>query len=515
MARLAAAPRSRATAPGLLTRRSALFLPALAALLAALPARAQDADAPPPPPPLVTGGFGIPNPSSLFGNQAGIYGGIGFGQLGSGDWWLQATADVSFSIGPVSLGLALPIDLLVWNDDSSGCASAPVGPCSRSDKAYGGILRRRDWDELSDYARLIRYVQYGHKRDAGFYGLFGQEWDSSIGHGTIVSHYNNSLQLDHPKAGLAFDYNGQYWGIETLTDELTGPDLIAARAYVRPFGGTPVLRGWAIGATFAADIHAPRALVMQSGPNGLQLAQDSTGSPIVAWEQVAAVWGMDTEYELLSNSFIHLIPYLDLNRIAGAGNGAHLGIMTQILLPIPILDVRLDAKLEYRWMQSGYIPEYFDQVYDLGRVQYARIGPSGLYYEPKAQAAREMRNDPNIGNQGYYGELGFNFAGWVQVGGSLADSQSDDGGSLGLYVTLPKIKFLKVQGYYLRKNFAGLADAFTLDERSLLGGSVAYAIYGPLYLRLDYQRTWALNPNDQHIEAVSTYNIGVATSFSF
>ncbi len=476
-------------------------------------ARAQDAaSGPPPPPPQVTGGFGIPSPSSLFGNGAGMYGGLGFGQLGSGDWWAQATVNTSFSLGPVALGLALPIDILVWNNESSGCNTPP---CSRSDKAYWGVLRRNDWNQLADYARFIRYVQYGHKRGDGFYALFGQEWDSSIGHGTIVSHYNNSLSLNNPKAGLAVDYNGKWFGVETLTDELTGPNLIALRGYVRPFGDTPFLRGWAVGTSFAMDIHAPRALLTASGPNGLQLAQDSNGNPVPAWEQVAGVFGFDTEYELVSNTWIHLIPYLDLNRIAGAGNGAHLGVMTQILLPIPILDIRLDAKLEYRVMQPGYIPEYFDQQYDLGRYQYAQLGPTGVFYEPKAQAARDMKNNPTTGTQGYYGELGFNFSGWVQVGGTLQDYQSDAGGSLGLYATIPKLTFIKVQGYYLRKNFIGLSDVFTLDSRSLLGGAIAYNVYGPLYLRVDFQRTWVLNPNDQKIEAANTYNFGVATSFAF
>ena len=31
---------------------------------------------------------------------------------------------------------------------------------------------------------------------------------------------------------------------------------------------------------------------------------------------------MDTEFEVLNNSVISLVPYVDLNRIAGAGNGA-------------------------------------------------------------------------------------------------------------------------------------------------------------------------------------------------
>ena len=51
--------------------------------------------------------------------------------------------------------------------------------------------------------------------------------------------------------------------------------------------------------------------------------------------------------------------------------------------------------------------------------------------------------------------------------------------------------------------------------RSLLGGSVAYNIFGPIYIRLDYQRTWVIVPGSSQVQANATYNIGLATSFSF
>src|SRR5438552_2785722 len=81
----------------------------------------------------------------------------------------------------------------------------------------------------------------------------GQLWGASIGHGTLVNRYANSLNLDHPKFGLAFDVNTTYFGVETMTDYVGDPSLLAGRAYVRPFGDTLFLRGWAVGVTFATD----------------------------------------------------------------------------------------------------------------------------------------------------------------------------------------------------------------------------------------------------------------------
>src|SRR5207247_2586632 len=211
-------------------------------------------------------------------------------------------------------------------------------------------------------------------------------------------------------------------GIETLTDYIGNPNILGTRAYVRPFGDTPFLRGWAVGASFVTDRNAPRGYVDASGKPSATIAQDKEGNPLVTTDPVFA-FGVDTEYEVLRNSIISLIPYVDVNRIAGAGNGLHAGILTDIYLPIPILELNIQARLEYRMMQPGYFPEYFDQAYDLGRVQYIGNCPASFTTGacPKfvaAQTAHLAAADPgSIDRKGYYGELAFGFAGWVQIGG--------------------------------------------------------------------------------------------------
>ena len=514
-------------------------LPLALLLLTAVAASAQEPAGTPAPqggassPPPSQGGnptSSIPDPGTMFGGAGpGAFFGLGIGS-DNGDWYLKTIINTDFSIGPVGLGLALPLSLLVNNNEDVGCDNKP---CSRDSKTYWSVIRRRDWDNPSDWLRFIRYVRYGHKRET-FYALVGQHWSSSIGHGTLVNRYNNTLNLDLNKVGVALDVNTTFFGAETLVDNVFDPNLLAARAYLRPFGDVPFLRGWAVGSTIAVDLNAPRGLLCKNSTSGLvgpcltaspqPLVVNSEGNPGIDYSQLQLTFGVDTEYELLNNSLIRLVPYIDGNRIAGAGNGLHLGVMTTIRLPIPLLEVSLEARLEYRIMQAGYIPEYFDQTYDLGRVQYARVfsgaaicgtAASCVRYSPKAKAAREQKADPSTGNQGYYGELSVNLAGFVQIGGTLQDYQSDSGASLGLYATVPKLEIIKVQGYYLRKNFEGLANAFALDERSLLGGSLAYKVFGPLYVRGQFQRAWVLNPGSQKIEASDSVSFGVAMFLPF
>jgi hypothetical protein len=306
-----------------------------------------------------------------------------------------------------------------------------------------------------------------------------------------------------------------------LTDSLGDPALLAGRAYVRPFGDTFFLRGWAVGATIVTDRTAPRAYVNPGGASVPVVQQDDKGNPLVASDAVYA-GGVDTEFELLHNSVISLIPYVDLNRIAGAGNGLHAGILTDIYLPVPFFEPTLQARLEYRMMQPGYIPEYFDQTYDLGRVQYVGTCPitfaDGIC--PKyvaAQNAHLTAADPTaIDRKGYYGELAFGFAGILQIGGLYQNYEGDPAGaSLGLFATFPKLETIKLSAYYLRKNMRGWDDAFKLDERSLLAASAAWKLFGPLYVRADFSRRWELPPGATQIKAVDNFQIGLATYFAF
>jgi hypothetical protein len=457
------------------------------------------------------GGFGsqaFSDPSLLFSGKAGAYFGVGFNRIpGEGDY-VATTINTEFSLGPVGLGLGLPLNLLVYPDNG----------VNKNDIAYGGVVRKRDWDEWQSYLKVIRYVRYGHKRDPVYF-LAGQLWGATIGHGTLVNRYANSLSLDHTKFGLTLDFNSDFVGVETMTDSLGSPNIVGGRFYVRPFGDTLILRGWAVGITMVTDHSAPRSL--QYNSNGT-LAQDDKGNPIIREDQSIYTGGVDTEFEVFRNSVISLIPYVDLNRIAGAGNGLHAGVLTDIYLPVPILEINIQARLEYRMMQPGYIPEYFDQTYDLGRVQYFGNCQGGASVCPKYSAAQYSHtahgvNPGSIDRKGYYGELAFGFAGMLQIGGLYQDYEGDPAGaSLGLFATLPKFETIKISAYYLRKNMkSGFSDAFALDERSLLAASAAMKMFGPVYLRVDLQRRWTLVPNSTRIKAVNTFQAGIAMFAAF
>ena len=491
-------------------RTHRLLFAACAALLSSA-AFAQEEPPPPPPPGIETAGAAGQNqpdarsgsqnfadPSQLFSGTPGAFVGVGFGKIDK-DTYVSTVINTELALGPFAVGLGVPLNLLAINDDSTG---------TRDSKTYEHVLRRSDWNQAQDYLKFVRFVRYGHKREP-LYLLAGQLWGSTLGHGTLVNRYSNSLSLDQRKFGIAFDFNSDYFGVETLLDNVAGVGILGGRAYVRPFAGMPGLGGLAFGFTTVVDPTAP-LVPFATAP---AISFDANGDAIVAQRAFAAA-GVDVEYELFHNQIVDVIPYVDANRLFGAGNGLHAGALLNVRLPVPVIDVSLQTRLEYRHMQPGYIPEYFDQTYDLGRLQYAVTVP-GAGFASKQSAAFDAKASGGKAVKGYYGELAFNFAGLVQVGGLLQDYEQDNGASLGLFATLPKFEAVKMSAYYLRKNFGDLGNAFELDERSLLAASAAVRVTGPVYLVMDFRRQWQVDRASGRVIAVDTYRTGIAVNLTF
>jgi len=491
-------------------RTHRLLFAACAALLSSA-AFAQEEPPPPPPPGIETAGAAGQNqpdarsgsqnfadPSQLFSGTPGAFVGVGFGKIDK-DTYVSTVINTELALGPFAVGLGVPLNLLAINDDSTG---------TRDSKTYEHVLRRSDWNQAQDYLKFVRFVRYGHKREP-LYLLAGQLWGSTLGHGTLVNRYSNSLSLDQRKFGIAFDFNSDYFGVETLVDNVAGVGVLGSRAYVRPFAGMPGLGGLAFGFTTVVDPTAP-LVPFATAP---AISFDANGDAIVPQRAFAAA-GVDVEYELFHNQIVDVIPYVDANRLFGAGNGLHAGALLNVRLPVPVIDVSLQTRLEYRHMQPGYIPEYFDQTYDLGRLQYAVTVP-GAGFASKQSAAFDAKASGGKAVKGYYGELAFNFAGLVQVGGLLQDYEQDNGASLGLFATLPKFEAVKMSAYYLRKNFGDLGNAFELDERSLLAASAAVRVTGPVYLVMDFRRQWQVDRASGRVIAVDTYRTGIAVNLTF
>ena len=59
-----------------------------------------------------------------------------------------------------------------------------------------GNLRTENFNEVSDYLSIIRYVRYGLKNDPVFIKVGALDY-YTLGHGSIMQHYNNSPTYDN------------------------------------------------------------------------------------------------------------------------------------------------------------------------------------------------------------------------------------------------------------------------------------------------------------------------------
>ena len=197
------------------------------------------------------------------GAQGGVAAGLGFGGIGE-DFFLQLQLRSELNLGMVGFGFAVPLNMRVVDND----------PQNEDD--YYGLIREEDWDEPTDYLKVLRYVRLGHKRDL-FY-LRAGEIASELGHGTIMSRYLNNLDLDNFRLGLEFDVNTNYGGFEsvigdigTVASDKAGSRLVGARGYVKPLAlvapDSP-FNIFAVGATVVTDMNEPRAFDTQLETDG-------------------------------------------------------------------------------------------------------------------------------------------------------------------------------------------------------------------------------------------------------
>lgn len=228
------------------------------------------------------------------------------------------------------------------------------------------VIRREDWDEPGDFARLLQFVQLGATNDPYFFRL-GELYGITIGHGSLVNRYFNTVDIDHYQAGVFALMDFDIAGGEVLLDNLLDPEILVGRGYVRPLLFLEHLPRWLrwlkIGTTLGADFRAPLALAETDG--GVYADPDWT--PIVLADEVAGLFGVDLEVPVVSERHVDVVPYTDVATVDGKGVGFHLGSYVNIrFTPKSTLHMRL----EYRYQGERYEAGYVSPFYEIERYSY-------------------------------------------------------------------------------------------------------------------------------------------------
>jgi hypothetical protein len=441
-------------------------------------------------------------PPSTFGGE------LGFSQIKE-DFFITLNLRLNMDWEQFGFGIQTPVRMKFWDRDPK-------------QDDWLGFIRREDWDQVSDFFRIIRYVYVGQWNKKGpFYVRLGELSNTTVGHGTIMHRYYNTLDANRWHLGLNAAVNVWAIGAEVLLNDVTDPWVIGSRVYVRPLqmilGGsnTSTASGesenednsegsyWDnlhVGVSFFTDYKAPFTIARDPMTGGLLADED--GVPQVASDRSLFIYGVDIGFEVLETDILSITPYIDLNKIGRVDNGwgFHAGVLWGLHFPLGIDTLTLDLRTEYRRVSGDYLGPYFNTVYEIERYQRLTFGPfptTKLYsLECNTVDQSEPCNTTAPGGRhGLFFDVIAGLPNFILVGGEYIDYYGSDqpDGSLRLSLEVPALSFLKFSAFYYRVNIDGPDDLFKLDDRSAIVAQATIPIYWIFSLNLRYFRLWQAN----------------------
>jgi hypothetical protein len=218
----------------------------------------------------------------------------------------------------------------------------------------GGLVRREDWDSLSDWGQLVRGLKLGSD-NAPVAVWFGGLENYSLLSGHLVRRYSNRLNPDyHPAGGFLTGT----WG--PLYMEAFASDVLGARL---------------MGAEVSLDVrHMLFGRPEQRGRYTLAL------SAVHDWGRAGGKAPSVTLAHMDGTAVVAVRPGFEVHLLAGWGGrpggggawGAVAGVGADAVTPMLNLNLRLEARRQHGGFRQGF----FGPDYELARFQAA--GPDGM-----------------------------------------------------------------------------------------------------------------------------------------
>lgn len=430
-----------------------------------------------------------------------IGGGIGLSQEDD-DYLLNLMILGDFKFTSIGTGFVLPIRFVLADD--------------HNDTPTVIAIPKSDWDHFRDYMRIPTYFSYGHKLDE-YYLYFGEFHNKYIGHGTILGAYYNNLRYAYAKRGINAHYYSDWAGVEVFADDIYPPSIVGGRAFIKPWSfinKEAYLNNLEIGFSYFADLFAPEKIT-PSGvtyPRKVDTATDS-------------IIGLDAEMKVVSLSFYSLTPYIDYNFMRFAGMGLHLGMKNSFDIPIGT-DFRIENKFEFRQYQSNYTPAYFDSFYDI-KKEYFDFTNDGYtkygYFKWSEISGKDWQ-------QGYYGDIVFDFVNFISFGGSLEynglynNNMNKSKGiyKVNLFANLKIKEMLRVSLMFTRDDAAN-GPFFRMGGDSLFFAAASFRINRIMSIGASVSKQWILttstDPNTaittDYYKSITQLGIGFNAGFNF
>lgn len=446
--------------------------------------------------------------------------GVSFGpQVYAGELYLGVDPGLALYFEDFALALHVPLRLLALEMGMT--------------PAYGGLkVRREDWDEIPDFAKVVRFFTIGRKEDNLYFSINTMR-PTSIGFGQVLDKYQPNLDVNRSLTSVLFDAYNQWGGFQLQANDVTFVNrVVGGLAFVKPFAflDNEVLRSISIGGEYIADLRAPRCVLLEpggdecvrgtghaagadtfSGQNldGTFVRTDPDTGLFAVKETTVHAAGGSAEVKLYKderNTDIKLFGTFHQFVNEGGGNGAALGFLGRFNAGTTWINA-LRLRGEYRTFGDGYLPTYFDTLYEVSKYESFRTAPG---YQVRPTRYQAVFGDPENGfeRESLGRRHGFNAeASWglfqrsrrnkqIALGVGLQDSTGPDDTSVYAHVELPLLGFLQIFGSYMRTNAASIADATGGD---LLGANNAVLLSGArlqllpfMFINANYSRTYTV-----------------------
>lgn len=341
-----------------------------------------------------------------------------------------------------------------------------------------GKLRDENYKTASQVLSIIRYVRYGKKND-DIYARIGAVDYYTLGQGNLLYNYNNSTSFDNRKTGLNLDIDMGKWGFESILSDFAAGGIVGVRGYVRPLrfsesaAKIPILNNLQVGVSFAGDFN-DKAAVLQGGYNA--------NNEFMATKKENSVSGysVDLGLPVISNDMLNLTVYTNYTKLANYGSGVNTGLMVSL---DGLGIVKLSTKLERRFNEGKYLPNYFDALYEVERFRTVNGAPAGKIMQ--LESITETDN-------GWFGAIRADIANYAVIYGSYQRlDKTPHSGILQLKTDLsPKDGSYVLYAGYDKSGIQSESEIFTADERSHAYVEVGYKPYKFLIVSLVYHWTF-------------------------
>ena len=482
--------------------------------------------------------------------------GLGIGSVTLDDvLYNQVALRPEINIGKIGVGL----DLVVYIDNE-------------------GNVRDDEWDIENDPGLLldkILYIKYGTKTET-VWGKYGSIDGMTLGYGGLMNNYSNMMEFPSVRrVGLNTGLNIGPVGFEiflaNLKDISRGGTITGMRASYTISDDIPLT----FGINYVSDANMFSGLkdkdedtypdVFDDFPDQNDLWNDTDGDGIPdphadidtsRWDidadgdniydygiggddsitlkatpfslkenkAKASALSFDIGYPIFNSDLISLKVYAEyntlkfpgvttidssFNRTERSGSGITIpGIRSNLFGFI-------NLSLEYRMINDYYVPQFFDQAYDLNRVSTSTL-ESQTVIKTKDMALFDSFKDPSS-SSGLFGSAGFNLFQLVNFTASYANMKTDttEIKSFTSYLSLntdniPKIS--SAMAYYQRNNDDDPFDFENPSINTIMGYSLGYELSKGVSLIWDFRQFYRDNGTGT-IEPIKQTTI--ETSFNF